>query len=277
MEQNTLVRSSRRDVTAVTNQMVGEVLIERYRYLPGPASRAETHVHEHWQWCLYVGGPGSYATRGGRVTFPSETLTVIAPGEPHASQDPEDRRRPSACLVVYLPPEQVSRWSGVVVDSDGARRAFARVWPAREPLEADVALTQFLASVEHHHGADVDVPGAKPAVHVAREYLHEHATERVPLARLATVSGLSPAHLVRAFGQAYGLPPHRYQTALRIDRAKRLLAVGEQTIGEVAHAVGFADHAHFVRKFRRWVGLPPSRYANFVQDKDVPVRLYAGA
>ena len=254
-------------------QMVGEVLLERYRYGPGPASKGEMHVHERWQWCLYVGGPGSYATRAGCSVFPSGTLTVMAPGEAHAAQDPDDRHGKSVCLVAYLPAAWAPVHRGLVVDSAASRRAFARLWPERDRLGADVALAEFLATARSRRTSPESSHTAMPAVRVAREYLHEHATEPVKLAQLAGVVGLSPAHLVRAFGRAYGLPPHRYQTALRIDRTKRLLAVGAMTIGEVAHAAGFADHAHFTRTFRRWVGCPPSGYAKIVQDTDSRVRL----
>jgi AraC-like DNA-binding protein len=247
-------------------QMVGEVLLERYRYGPGPAGQGTMHVHERWQWCLYVGGPGSYATRAGRTVFPSGTLTVMAPGEAHATQDPDDRRRRSVCLVAYLPPDWAPVHRGLVVESVASRRAFARLWPARDRLQADVALAEFLATARSRREPPEPAFKAMPAVRVAREYLHEHATEPVKLEQLADVAGLSSAHLVRAFGRAYGLPPHRYQTALRIDRTKRLLAVGGTTIGEVAHEAGFADHAHFTRTFRRWVGCPPSGYAKIVQD-----------
>jgi AraC-like DNA-binding protein len=259
-----------------TAQVIGDVLVERYRYLPGVASAGEVHVHEHWQWCLYVGGPGSYAARAGRVVFPSGTLTVIGPGEAHAAHDPEDRRGPSVCLVAYLPAEPAARFAGVVVDDRGAAAAFARLWSSREGLEAEVALAAFMARVVSERERKQSLSPAPAALRTACEYLHEHATERVALAELAALVGLSSAHLVRAFAGAYGLPPHRYQTALRIDRAKRLLAAGEQTIGEVAYAVGFADHAHFARVFRRWVGFPPSRYANFVQDSPPPLRLDHG-
>jgi AraC-like DNA-binding protein len=259
--------------TSVAVQAIDDLLIERYRYPPGPASGMSTHVHEHWQWCLYAGGPGSYEVRAGRVVFPSGTLTVIPPGEPHAARDPEERRDRSECLVVYLPAERIPAHRGVVVDDPQARAAFVRLWPAVEPLEAQEAMAEFLALVDTEQRAEQIATPAARGVRIAREYLHEHAADRISLERLATVAGLSPAHLVRAFGRAYGLPPHRYQISLRIDRAKRLLIGEEVTVGEVAHAAGFADHAHFTRMFRRWVGLPPSRYAKIVQDSEPRMRL----
>jgi AraC-like DNA-binding protein len=115
------------------------------------------------------------------------------------------------------------------------------------------ALSEFLATVNGEE-RDVDLLPrvASAALPAVRDYLHDRATEQVTLAQLVSVAGLSPCHLVRAFRRAYGLPPHRYQTALRIDRATRqLLRPETRTIGEVAHPLGFADHAHCTRAFRR--------------------------
>jgi AraC-like DNA-binding protein len=146
---------------------------------------------------------------------------------------------------------------------------FARVWAAavaEERLEFD-SLLQTLLTGAPAGGEREREPGA---VSVAREYLHEHAIGQVRLDDLAAAAGLSPAHLVRAFGRAVGMPPHRYQTWLRIERAKRLLVTDDIAIGTVALAVGFHDHPHFSRTFRRWVGVAPSRYrqvAKNVQDR----------
>ena len=56
-------------------------------------------------------------------------------------------------------------------------------------------------------------------VAIAREYLHAHYREAVPLERLSALAGLSKYHLVRAFRAAVGVPPHTYQP--RAPRGKR--------------------------------------------------------
>ena len=56
-----------------------------------------------------------------------------------------------------------------------------------------------------------------------------------------------------------GLPPHQYQTHVRLARARALLRRGEPA-SQVAIAVGFADQSHFVRAFRRFHGLTPGAY-----------------
>jgi AraC-like DNA-binding protein len=66
---------------------------------------------------------------------------------------------------------------------------------------------------------------------------------------------------VRAFSAAYGIAPHQYLTARRVDRARRLLLDG-LPVGEVAVAAGFYDQAHLTRHFRRLVGVTPGRYGS---------------
>ena len=82
----------------------------------------------------------------------------------------------------------------------------------------------------------------------------------MPLAELASVSGLSRFELVRRFKHQTGLPPHAFQTDLRINAARELLTQGRPPV-EVALACGFADQAHLTRTFRRMVGITPARYA----------------
>ncbi len=95
------------------------------------------------------------------------------------------------------------------------------------------------------------------AVKRARDILHARYAERVSLQELAEETGLSQFHLLRVFGRSLGLPPHQYQTHLRLARARTLMLRGEPA-AKVAVHVGFADQSHFVRAFRRHVGLTPS-------------------
>jgi hypothetical protein len=65
-----------------------------------------------------------------------------------------------------------------------------------------------------------------PAVKRAKEYLQAHYAQEVSLQELAGVVNMSPFHLARVFRQAVGLPPHAYQTQLRLAHARTLLAQG---------------------------------------------------
>ncbi|MFI9048288.1 helix-turn-helix domain-containing protein [Streptomyces sp. NPDC053427] len=105
--------------------------------------------------------------------------------------------------------------------------------------------------------------GPRPDRRVAaalRELLDARLVEGIDLTEAASLVHAHPTHLVRSFGAAYGIAPHQYLMARRVDRARRLLLDGRPP-GEVATACGFYDQPHLTRHFKRIVGAPPGRYA----------------
>lgn len=94
----------------------------------------------------------------------------------------------------------------------------------------------------------------------ARECLLDSVEGWVDLGSLAREAGLSRFHLLRAFKQRYGLPPHAYQVAVRIAKAQRLLR-SRMPPAQVAAECGFTDQSHFTRHFRQAMGVTPGRFA----------------
>jgi AraC-like DNA-binding protein len=92
-----------------------------------------------------------------------------------------------------------------------------------------------------------------------RDLLDGRLFEQLTLAQAGRDLGASPGHLVRSFTRSFGIAPHQYVLARRIDAARHRLLTGE-SIARVASSVGFYDQAHFTRQFRRHVGTPPGRY-----------------
>lgn len=93
-----------------------------------------------------------------------------------------------------------------------------------------------------------------------RDLLDDHRVDGLTLADAGRVLHASPAHLVRCFSRAFGIAPHRYLTARRIEAARRRLLDGEP-VAQVATAVGFHDQSHLTRHFKHHVGTTPARYA----------------
>jgi AraC family transcriptional regulator len=95
---------------------------------------------------------------------------------------------------------------------------------------------------------------------VVTSYIDEHLAEPVPLAKLAELAGLSTYHFCRAFKQSFGIPPHRYHTSQRIDRAKALLAKPSFSVTDIGLTVGFSETSSFTAAFRKATGLTPTAY-----------------
>ena len=100
----------------------------------------------------------------------------------------------------------------------------------------------------------------------ARAVLEERMADPPTLERLAADLGTGPFALLRAFRDAYGMPPHTWLTDARVRRARRLLDAGTAP-AEAAVAVGFTDQPHLNRHFTRIVGVPPGRVPAGAQER----------
>ena len=95
-------------------------------------------------------------------------------------------------------------------------------------------------------------------------HIEEHLAGPIPLATLAQVARLSPYHFSRAFKQTFGIPPHRFHTHRRIERAKSLLADPEVSVTWVGMALGFSETSVFSTAFRRVAGVTPTQFQRSV-------------
>ena len=234
------------------------------------------HAHEEYFIALTEAGRCTPTYRGDRHAIGPGDLIVLNPEEAHAGGPPAAAFW--AYRALYLSPDlmrQVTagpaapRFGGDTVrDRDVAARLrrFHRLseQPGSGLLEREACLAEALLLLAGRYAAGQQAagpPGREPrAVRLSREYLEEHAQENVTLQALARSAGLSAFHLCRVFREAVGMPPHAYQTQVRVRRAKSLLRAG-QPITLTAAEAGFYDQAHLTRHFKRIVGLTPGRYA----------------
>jgi AraC-like DNA-binding protein len=77
---------------------------------------------------------------------------------------------------------------------------------------------------------------------------------------------VSAGHLSREFKKAYGESPYSYLMTRRIERAMRLLRLGELSVTEVCFEVGCQSLGTFSTRFTELVGVPPSVYRQQAAD-----------
>lgn len=74
--------------------------------------------------------------------------------------------------------------------------------------------------------------------------------------------GISHAHLLRLFKEAYGVTLIKYITEKRINFACELLLTTDLSVSSIAYSCGFADELHFMKTFKRTKGLTALQYKN---------------
>jgi AraC family transcriptional regulator len=94
------------------------------------------------------------------------------------------------------------------------------------------------------------------------QFMAEHLEDDIGLDELAAVAGLSVFHFHRMFANAMGMPPHRYLSQMRLERAKTLLALGRLSLAQISLACRFSSQPNFSRAFRRATGMTPLAYRN---------------
>ena len=99
----------------------------------------------------------------------------------------------------------------------------------------------------------------------ARDLLRDTADRTVSIREVAREASMSPFHFIRQFHAVFGATPHQFRVQERLDRAKHLLAIGDQSVTEVCFEVGFSSLGSFSDLFARRVGIPPSAYRRRVR------------
>jgi AraC family transcriptional regulator len=95
---------------------------------------------------------------------------------------------------------------------------------------------------------------------VVTAHIEEHFSEQISILTLAQLVHLSRYYFCRAFKQSFGIPPHRYHTQCRIERAKALLATHTPSVTDIGLTVGFHETSSFTAAFRKATGVTPTDY-----------------
>lgn len=98
------------------------------------------------------------------------------------------------------------------------------------------------------------------AVLRVQRWIHDCDARDADLARMAAEARLEKRTFLRRFAKATGMTPIEYCRQVRVARARELLEHSNQTIKEIAWAVGYADAGAFSRVFAKVAGMSPGSY-----------------
>ena len=94
----------------------------------------------------------------------------------------------------------------------------------------------------------------------AREYIHEHQSEKLSLQQVARAASTSTFYFCKLFKKVTGINFTDYLSRVRVERAKNLLLNPNLRVSEIAFDVGFQSLTHFNRVFKKILGQSPTEY-----------------
>ncbi len=144
-------------------------------------------------------------------------------------------------LALYI----VSRFCGAEQAAN-----IAKLWviPHREMSQAPFSVISHIAL----HNDSI--------IKICQDWAAENLTHPNPIAHMTVQAGLAPTTFARRFKRATSYSPMDYVHRLRVEKAKKMLEIGNTTIEQIGLAVGYEDPASFRRIFKRKVGITPSTY-----------------
>ncbi|GAA4664407.1 helix-turn-helix domain-containing protein [Frondihabitans cladoniiphilus] len=212
----------------------------------------------------------------GRTTYdvePGQAL-LIPPGAPHEyGADQDDPWTLWFMHVAGADLDELIAAARLDVDATPVRRL-------RDPFRISELLDDVVRALEHDQTAMSQLAASGAAWHclallaserppdtprvssidLARDHIRRNFAETLSISDLAAVALLSPSHFAALFRRHTGTSPLKYQTQLRMARARELLDTTDAPVSTISEQVGYADPFYFSRQFKLVNGTTPLRY-----------------
>lgn len=91
------------------------------------------------------------------------------------------------------------------------------------------------------------------------QYVEEHLTEDISLAKLSHILNYSSKYISVQFKAHTGLSLREYILDQRVECAMRFLAAGS-SVSQACLDSGFSDYSNFLRSFKKKTGISPGRF-----------------
>lgn len=102
---------------------------------------------------------------------------------------------------------------------------------------------------------------AVPVINKVKQYIREHYMEEISMNEIAAHVNMNKDYLVRIYKQhENGSSPVKDLLSYRLEQSKKLLAVPDFSISEIAAMTGFNSQSYFCKIFKQQLGCSPKEY-----------------
>lgn len=120
------------------------------------------------------------------------------------------------------------------------------------------AIGYFFLIMSHHEASEIST--GNKYVEEAKKYMKIHFPYKITVTQVAEALNISDRYLYNLFVKQESIPPKKYLSKLKINRACDMLKNSSCSVSEVAISVGFDDVLAFSRFFSKSLGISPTEF-----------------
>ncbi|QSJ19188.1 response regulator transcription factor [Nostoc sp. UHCC 0702] len=136
------------------------------------------------------------------------------------------------------------------------KQALLRSWYATSSREISASLPKNTTSLATGESFFPSIPQLKEVF----DYIEANYHQGITLSNVALAVGYSPAYLTNRVAKQTGETVNGWIVRRKMAAARPLLRDTDQTIEQIATALGYQNACHFSRQFRQYHGLPPKNW-----------------
>ncbi|WP_144762604.1 AraC family transcriptional regulator [Curtobacterium sp. 9128] len=273
--QRLRVLPARRVAQALTQPGIAHLVVTDAGYFPTAQAHGKIRP-EGIEQCVVlvcVLGAGRVRVAGAVHEVRRGQVVVLPPGVPHAYE--ANDRDPWTLWWVHVLGRDLAeflRSSGMTAEQPVRQlrdvyrpvSLIEEIVGAMERGDTDASLLAASGAAWHLMAQlcaeQVAGANALPVIDAARDYIVAHPAEPVTVGRLAAMARMSPSHFASQFRRRVGTSPIKFQTQVRMGRARELLDTTGRSVESIATEVGYGDAFYFSRVFRAVHDETPTSY-----------------
>lgn len=161
-----------------------------------------------------------------------------------------------------------SEFGMMMEETESVRQIFSSLYKVPDQIKGhyfklkviEIILLLSIISTTNHEKRSSYRKQQVDIVKAVNEYISTQFMKRITIDSLSDQFDIPTSTLKRCFKGVYGTTIHHYLKECRINAAKHLLQESDQSILEIANAVGYENGSKFTSAFKEATGVTPSAY-----------------
>lgn len=244
-------------------EMAGSPIVGAIEHWPS-SSGVNPHAHSQHQLLFAIKGVAHVETNKGSWILPPSRAIWIPGGTEHGFR----AQRPLKVAIIYIRADMpfAPKWSGCTVlnvsllTRELVLAAASLPWTYDDNSAEERLFRVLLDQLAIMPQIPVELPEISDTrIKKISDLLRHNPAERRSLEELVKIAGTSPRTAERLFMEETGLTFGQWRLRLRMVIALELLA-GDESVGNIAFALGYENPSGFIATFRKFFGKTPARF-----------------